>query len=366
MKIAYANTYYRKNHTGGGHVHMEQFVSNAVALGHQIWTWPNNEYPNAKIVPTSFFSFVRTMRQIDVLYVRLERKPSNICKWTLPPYRLVYGFPLVVWEFNTIPEEGLSRGQTEDDVESYIQYFKHYGRGCDLAVCVSRAAAEYVQKKLGIRRVMIVPNGSDPTLFHPDAPIIRRMSPFQDQFNVVWIGSAGIEYHDFEILRKAAQLLWDHRDDKSINFHIIGGGLSGKMGDMPPNVYYWGSESYRKLPEWLSAMDVGLYVTRGGASSYGTPLKVFDYMASGLTLVGTEHFFLNELFDELGQKDFLVPLGDYEALGRVILDLAKNRDLVNRQGQAGRQLVVDHYNWRRAVADTMDEIEKIIKAKQNR
>jgi hypothetical protein len=107
-----------------------------------------------------------------------------------------------------------------------------------------------VIEKLGINRILIVPNGSDPELFRPDIKPVNRMQPFQNSINVVWIGSAQIKYHDFEILRNAANELWNRITCDRINFHIIGPNLVGEMRNMPPNVYYWGAESYQNLPHF--------------------------------------------------------------------------------------------------------------------
>jgi glycosyltransferase involved in cell wall biosynthesis len=364
MRIAYANTYYQTNNTGGGHVHMHQFITNAVTLGHEVWAWSSNQHPQVCTVPTRYLNFVKAMRQMDALYIRLERNPPKICKWTLPPHRIVYGFPVVIWEFNTIPEEGLMRGQPEEDVARNIHFLRQYGPGCDLAVCVSPASADYVQSKLGIRQVMVVPNGSDPELFRPDLPPVRRMSPFRGRLNVVWIGSAGIDYHDFDMLQETAQLLWKRGDSDHIVFHIIGPDLKFIMADMPPSVYYWGAEKYQRLPHWLAAMDIGLYLSHGGPSAFGAPLKVFDYMASGLAVVATSHPFIGDLFDQLGQSDLLVPQGKPELLADVLVDLQLDSERIHRQGQAGRQLVIERYNWRQAVQDTVDKIEIILRRKR--
>ena len=346
---------------------MEQFVANAIALGHEIWAYPGNEYPGAHMIPLSRFRHVMTMRQMDALYVRLDHKPPNECTWALPPRRLLYGFPIVVWEFNTTPEDGLGYGKSEREVMQAINSFKHYGRGCDLAICMTQTLGEYVQEKLGIQRVLIVPNGSDPGLFSPDAPIAKRMDPFRDKFNVVWIGSASIQYHDFDILRKAAQLVCDRGQGEHIIFHIIGTGLVAAMADMPPNVYYWGAETYVKLPNWLAAMDIGLYLTRGGPTYHSTPLKLFDYLASGLAVVSTSQpFFIRDLFAQLDQSDLLVPQGDAQYLAEVLIGLASDRERVRRLGQAGRQLVIDRYNWRRSVQDTMNEMEIILQERRKK
>jgi glycosyltransferase involved in cell wall biosynthesis len=303
---------------------------------------------------------------MDALYIRLDSHFPRICNWSLPPRRLLYGFPVVAWEFNTVPEHGLLHGRSEEDVRQTVRSLRHFGRGCDVAVCVTRNLADYVGHDLGIRRVLVVPNGSDPELFHPDAPVARRMLPFQGKLNVVWIGTGVEAWHDLGMLREAAQFVWEADSSRDILFHIIGSELSGIMADMPPNVYCWGAEYYEKLPNWLAGMDVGLNLYHRGPADYCSPLKVFDYMASGLAVVSTAQPSMSELLDRLGQSDMLVPCGASRRLADVLANLASNRERVRRQGLAGRQLVIDHYNWRRAVRDTMDEMEVVLRERRKR
>lgn len=366
MKIAYVNANYQLNHTGGGHVHMEQFIANAIALGHEIWTYPGNKYPGVHIIPTDRFNHIRTMRQMDALYVRLENQFPRICAWAIPPRRLLYGFPLVVWEFNTIPEDAIFWNDSTNAINRIIDNLKFYGRGCDLAICVAHAVELYVKEKLHIDPTLLIPNGSDPDLFNPDALIPRRMEAFKDTFNVVWIGSAKIKYHDFETIRKSAELLWNRPETRHIAIHIIGPDFNNFMTDMPPNVFYWGGIEYLRLPNWLAAMDVGLYVTKGGSSTYGSPLKVFDYLASGLALVSTTHPAIMELMQQSNQSDLMIPTGDDKALTDVLINLASNPERVRQLGMTGRQLVIDQYNWRQSVKNTLDEMESLLQKKLDR
>lgn len=364
MRIAYVNTHYKNNHTGGGNVHMEQFVRNAVSLGHEIWSYPGNEFTNSHLIPTLRGKHIGSMRKMDVLYVRLEYKPTNKCEWAIQPKRTLYGFPIVVWEFNTIPEEGIIRGKPEKEVKHIIDYLRHCGKGCDLAICMSQYMGEYIQEKLEIERVLIVPNGSDPDLFQPDAEPVKRLEPFRDMVNIVWIGSAKIVYHDFEMLRQAAKIIWNHGNYGHIAFHIIGPGLVAEMAEMPPNVFYWGAETYDRITNWLAGMHIGLYLTKGELTKISTPLKLFDYLASGLAVVSTsQSFFIKDLFKEMGQPDLLIPPSDSQKLAQVLIELSSNQDRVKRLGKIGRQLVVDQYNWRNAVKNTMDEIESLLRDK---
>jgi glycosyltransferase involved in cell wall biosynthesis len=259
------------------------------------------------------------------------------------------------------------RGEPEEQVQKAIKYFRHYGQGCDLAICMTKSLGEHIQEILGIQRVLIVPNGSDPDMFRPDVTPTKRMEPFKNKFNVVWVGSAKIVYHDFDLLQQVAQLIWERGEGDRINFHIIGPDLTARMADMTPNVYYWGAEIYERMPAWLASMDVGLYLTRGNITQHSTPLKLFDYLASGLTVVSTsQSFFIRDLFYKLGQSELLISPGDSVYLAKVLLDLASNKERAHCQGQAGRKLIVEQYNWKKSVQDTMHEMESLLRAKKKR
>lgn len=365
MRIAYVNAKYQANHTGGGHVHMEQFIANAIALGHEIWMY-RSDYPGVKMIPKGKMNHIRSMRGMHALYIRVEGSFTKFCTWSLPPRRLLYGLPVVVWEFNTIPEHGLLRGRSDEEVGIAVTAFRKYARGCDLAVCVTEKLADYAREKLQIRSTIVIPNGSDPEVFHPDAQRVKRMAPFEDKLNVVWIGSGKEPWHDFDMLRQAAEIVFEVKKNDSIAFHILGPDLVGRMADMPANTYYWGSELYSRLPQWLSAMDIGISLYLPGPAQFGSPLKIYDYLSTGLTFLTTPHPSVDPLLEELGQADSIIPFGDAFTLAAKILELSSNPTRVKKLGEAGRQLVIEKYNWRRAVKITLDSINDILKKKKVR
>ena len=82
------------------------------------------------------------------------------------------------------------------------------------------------------------------------------------------------------------------------------------------------------------------------AADFSSPLKLFDYMASGLTVVSTEQPQAREIFGQLGQPDLLVPTDDPRKLAEVLRGLARDRERLARQGAASRKLAVDFYNWK--------------------
>jgi glycosyltransferase involved in cell wall biosynthesis len=363
MRVVYTNAYYRKNGTDAGSAHVRQFITNTVALGHELWLWGGERHPATRPVPSTLIGRLRALRRMDVIFTRIEDKPRGATRWAVSPYRQFIPSPFMVWEFNTVPEFGALLGRSEKDIQSAIEAFRYYGRGCDLATCVSRELAAYVREHLGIRRVLVVPNGSDPSLFRPGLEPVNRIRRKADRLNIVWIGSAHLDWNNFDLLRRAAEILWERSPRPRIAFHIIGQDFKS-IGDMPPNVHYYGRQSYDDLPRWLAGMDVGLCLYRPGPADFGSPVKLFDYMSSGLAVVGTFHPQIREIFNKLDQADLLVGSDDPLALAEVLVKVAGDPQRVRRQGDAGRRLVVDYYNWERGVRDTFREIELLAQGEE--
>src|SRR5882724_7680494 len=186
MNICFANAVYMPNASGGGYAHMRQFVNNAAELGHRVWVWHGKQaLPTSQPVPKSKLARLRTLRQMDVIYYRVEWKAPWCVQWAVQPYRAIVGNPLIVWEFNSVPEYALVLGQDQAEVERCAAGLRKFARGCDLAICVSQNISDYATQKLGLKRVLTVPNGSDPQLFRPDLPPAPQIARDPGKLNVV-------------------------------------------------------------------------------------------------------------------------------------------------------------------------------------
>src|SRR6185295_8531118 len=73
------------------------------------------------------------------------------------------------------------------------------------------------------------------------------------------------------------------------DWHVV---LVGKVeGPLPvrPNLHAVGSVAYEQLPRWTRSFDVGLVPYRlDDFNCASFPLKVFDYLASGVPVVATD------------------------------------------------------------------------------
>jgi glycosyltransferase involved in cell wall biosynthesis len=365
MKVAFANAKFRTSANEGADAHVRQVAANSVAIGHEMYMWPPHVHPATKALPNGRLARLKVLRSCDVIYTRVQHDVQKPLTWTLGYHRALLGNPLFVWEFNTVPEYGEYRGMWPQQIRQEVEKFRYYGRGCDLAVCVSQHLADYVRNNLGIERTITIPNGSDPDLYTPAAEPVARVRKAPDVFNVLWIGSAFTAWHNFGLLAEAAKIVHQRGNPTNIVFHIIGPGMD-QMRDMPPNVHYQGSEKYEFLPRWLAGMDVGLCLYKPGPADYSSPLKVFDYMASGLCVVSTDQPQTREIFGQLNQPDLLMPFDNAQLLADTLTSLSRDRDRVRRQGEAARKLLIEKYTWRRAIVDTFREIEKLLAQKRSR
>ena len=354
MNIIFANAFYDPRSSTGGNAHIYQFIRNVVSLGHTVCTYAPDKHPDAIRLPKERISRLRMLRQSDVYYVRLQSSFNSFSKWALPPKRWLLGNKKpIVWEFNTIPSAD----------QKTITSFQHYGQGVNLACCVSETIAEYVNDKIGIENVITVPNASDPGLFRPNIPPVQRVLSKPDIMNVVWMGSLNIEYsnwYDFDLIKDAAMFLWDSEYQNKIHFHLLGPGR-GMMSTMPLNVHYQGAEDYQKLPQWLSGMDVGLIMYKQNCDGhYVSPLKLFDYMASGLAVVSTPTQQVERILNELHQTESVIPYGEYKKLVDQLIRLYENPIKRKTYGLNGRKLVEEKYNWRECTRRILAAVEDIL------
>jgi starch synthase len=113
-----------------------------------------------------------------------------------------------------------------------------------------------------------------------------------------------------------------------------------------------GTVPYERMPEMVAAADVGTapYDTSRLAQLqlgfYWSPLKVFEYMASGIPTVAVAQGPLRDILRD-GEEGLHVPERDAPALAAALRRLADEPELRARLGRAARERVVERYSWQR-------------------
>lgn len=220
-------------------------------------------------------------------------------------------------------------------------------------LAVSRPIAAWLDEWRAARgRVHVVPNGVDPRRFRPMGP-----RPPGGTFTVGFVGSLK-PWHGLDILIEAIGLL--AASDSSWRLVVVGDGperaalehsVAGKgLGAM---MTFTGSVPHAEVPRLLGLMDVAVAPYPDLPGAYFSPLKVFEYLATGLPVVASRIGQLAEVIED-GKTGTLCRPGDpgalAEALARLRASPAKRRAL----GRAGRAAVASRYTWDLVVDRTLE------------
>lgn len=363
MKIAYLNTFYSENNSSGGTTHIREFIEETIKAGHEIYTGKYNQHLKVKQIPENIIERIAALLNYDVFYIRYEGAITKNMQFSKFPQQLLLKNALLVWEFNTIPEYILTRGRNKVDVQTQKQLLAIEAEVCDLAICVTEEMSDYCEKTIGFKRTLTGSNGSNPNHFKPGLPIPERMKFFKDKINVVWSGSLYLSWNDTELLIKTAINLWQNgRSD--ICFHMIGEFPPGIVQEIPPNVFLYGKQPYEALPNWLSAMDIGVVLYKLRQNEFGSPIKLFDYLSSGLAVISTPHSQTGRILGEIGQEEFMLKSEDSKELSDLILGLADNPQKLIRFKKDAREIILNKYNWANSVNKILSELETLLTSKR--
>jgi alpha-maltose-1-phosphate synthase len=191
--------------------------------------------------------------------------------------------------------------------------------------------------------------GANVEAFSPDrrSEAERRVLGIpQGAMGVVFSGSFR-PWHGVPVLEAAARMLHHRRD---IFFVLAGGPRPGEARGYHGRLL--GAVPYERMPAVLAAADVGVapYDTARlrqlRLGFYWSPLKIFEYMASGLPVITIARPPLDTIV-RLGSEGLHVPEADPAGLARALEVLAGDAEARARMGRSGRQRVVERYSWAR-------------------
>jgi glycosyltransferase involved in cell wall biosynthesis len=222
-------------------------------------------------------------------------------------------------------------------------------------VTVSDALVEDLERR-GVERNRIVvhPNGVDADRFDPARftheerhELRARYGVSDDAVLATFVGTFGY-WHGAEVLAAAAH-------DVPIAFLFVGDGaraaeVRAALADLGDRAHLTGTVDPAEIPLHLAASDilVAPHVPNpDGSRFFGSPTKLFEYMASGRSIVASE---LDQIADVLAEgAALLVRPGDATDLARGLRLLAGDADLRAKLGESARARVLERYTWRHHV-----------------
>ena len=241
----------------------------------------------------------------------------------------------------------------------------------DMVVVVSQPLKEELKLRgIDSNKILVNPNGVDPDRYSPnaDGSSVRRQYHLNGKIVIGFIGTFG-KWHGAEILAEAfGELLHKYPDYQGrVILFMIGDGITMPLVKrnidkfaIKENCVLTGLIPQEEGPEYLAACDVLVASHKpnpDGTPFFGSPTKLFEYMAMGKGIVASN---LNQIGEVLKHDHtaWLVKPGDVESLMEGLKILIDDRVRRERLGQAARNEVVAKYTWKEHTRKIIEKLKE--------
>jgi glycosyltransferase involved in cell wall biosynthesis len=215
-------------------------------------------------------------------------------------------------------------------------------------------------------RIRVNPNAVDADYFYPGRgceAARRELGIRPDEVLVGFVGSFSL-WHGIEVLQRAIARLLSSSQPCRFRFLLMGDGLlQAEMRsalaayENTGEVIFTGSIPREKVADYLDASDILVsphIPMPDGSKFFGSPTKLFEYMAMGKGIVASRLDQLAEVLDH-NQTALLVTPGDAGELADAIQQLALNPEKRAALGAAARRAAVERHGWTTNVANALSD-----------
>ena len=242
-------------------------------------------------------------------------------------------------------------------------------KAADVIVVVSKPLRdELLNRGIEADKIVINPNGVDELKYNPDinSRAIREEYQLIDKTVIGFIGTFG-RWHGAEVLAKAVKDVVAERKD--VHFLFIGDGITLpevkdiiKKDRVSEYVTYAGLVEQESAPQYLAACDilVSPHVSNpDGTPFFGSPTKLFEYMAMGKAIVASDLDQIGEVLEHR-KTAWMVNPGDVKDLAVSIIKLVDDKKLRIELGRNAREEVVVKYTWTGHVRKILKALERVM------
>ena len=232
---------------------------------------------------------------------------------------------------------------------------------------------------LGIpeEKILVNPNRVDPQKFNPKIITSEKCNELKGSLGIdedkVVIGFSGTfgEWHGIPQLTEAIDKILKSAPSTNIHFLLMGEGkfkpeAESQIGH-DENVTFTGVVVYSDIQKYLAICDILVSPHNpqvDGREFFGSPTKIFEYMAVGKGIVASD---LGQIGEVLKNEEnaLLVTPGDVHELIEAILKLAKDKGLREKLGKQAREDVIKNHTWEKNAEQVMKAVEGLNNERRN-
>jgi glycosyltransferase involved in cell wall biosynthesis len=202
------------------------------------------------------------------------------------------------------------------------------------------------------------PNGVDADRYRPDVDgsLVRARYGLSESVVLGFIGTFG-PWHGAEILARAYVRLRTSHPSLAARVRLLMIGAGARMAEVKKILADGGS-----LDGTLAACDVLVsphVPNPDGTPFFGSPTKLFEYMAMGRGIVASNLDQIGEVLEH-NRTALLVPPGDVDALASALSRLSDDRTLRECLGAEARRDVLERHTWRAHTQRTIDRLRQTV------
>jgi len=213
-------------------------------------------------------------------------------------------------------------------------------------------------------KIVVNPNGVDVEMFRPGVGGVearRELGIRDDEVVAGFVGTFG-PWHGVEKLADAIKLIDVGR------FLLVGSGslqvevqkrLEAEVA--AGHVIFTGAVGHESVPGLLDACDILVaphVPLADGSEFFGSPTKIFEYMAMGKGIVASRLGQIGEVLVD-GETALLVEPGNVEELKAAILKLVEDAELRRRLGANARATAEKEYTWTHNAQRVLDAYKSL-------
>lgn len=235
-------------------------------------------------------------------------------------------------------------------------------------VVISSALKEHLVELYGYApdKILTLHDGADP--FHADNIAALKISDLS--YHAGYTGHL-YQGRGVDVILSLAAACPD------IAFHIVG----GRPDDIAHwknqydggNIHFYGHLPHKDVANYIAAFDVllapyqkkvSVHGNTGNTASWMSPLKVFEYMASGKPIICSDIPVLREVLED-GRNCVLCDPEDKEAWRKALITLQSDKEKAGRIGLAAKEDFEKKYTWFARAGEILSYVRKNKLSKDN-